>query len=397
MSLFSLPFILLSLVTAMFMWSTRGQVRLLGFLAASVLYAFTYVGARGMAWTLAFCLLGFATAVFVRRYPNRLWLAVTGLTLVFVYARSYSFLEWVLPGGLHTTILATAGLSFLFFKILHVVIDTAGGTLARPPFWKYLGYCFNFTTFLLGPIQRYQHFESQLSGQTEAIPAKSEAYVEAVNRMLLGMVKKYVIAERLAALALQPDSPVQSMSLLDIQLATYLFYAFLYFDFSGYCDIVIGAGCLLGLRPPENFNLPFLAANPSKYWLRVHESLTHWLTDYVFNPTYARALRSKLLGSRPLAAMILAVTLTMFVTGLWHGTTFSFVMFGLVHAVYLTVFRSYEYAVLKTMGRKTLQKLRANPGWAVASTAVTFHFTASAYIFFVLDSDKLLSILERLR
>jgi D-alanyl-lipoteichoic acid acyltransferase DltB (MBOAT superfamily) len=393
--LLSLQFIVLSLATALLMWSTRGRLRLLVFLAASWYYAYTYLGLFGMAWTVALCVVGFGSAVFARRYPKRLWLAVTGLTLAFIYARNYSFLRLVLPGDWRTTLLATAGLSFLFFKILHVVIDAASGTLTLS-FWRYLTYCFNFTTFLLGPIQRYQSFEGQWNGTTEAIPATFEAHLDAVTRVLRGLVKKYVVAEYLAAYALQPDAPVQTMSLIDLQLATYVFYIFLYFDFSGYCDIVIGVGCLLGIRPPENFNLPFLSPNPSQYWLRVHESLTSWLTDYVFNPLYAAALRSGWFGWHPLAATALAVTTTMLVAGLWHGTTLSFVLFGLVHGVYLVVFRSYEYAARNFLGRQGLRELRSSRAWLVASTIVTFHFTATAYIFFVLDFDKLLLVLDRL-
>jgi len=394
LSLLSETFILLSLGTACWMWLTRGPWRLAGFLIASGYYAFSYVGVRGMAWTLGFCLAGFGCVLAVRARPARLWLAICALTLAFIYARSYSFLALVLPDGWRTTILATAGLSFLFFKILHVVIDSAGGAIT-PSFGRYLAYCFNFTTFLLGPIQRYQSFADQWDGKVEAIPRTFEAHLDATNRILRGFVKKYVVAEYLAQYALQGNAPVESMSLVDLQLATYMFYVFLYFDFSGYCDIVIGIGCLLGIRPPENFNVPFLASNPSQYWLRVHESLTHWLTDYVFNPLYAAALRSRLLGDRPLASMAMAVMVTMLVAGLWHGTTFSFVLFGLVHGVYLVVFRTYEHVALSVMGRRGLRELRSSRAWLVASTIVTFHFTATAYIFFVLDRHRLMLILQR--
>jgi alginate O-acetyltransferase complex protein AlgI len=392
--LLSLTFILLSLTTALLMWSTRGPLRVLVFLVASWYYAYTYLGLFGLATTMALCLTGFGCAVFVHRYPKRLWLAVTALTLFFVYARNYSFLRLVLPDDFRTTLLATAGLSFLFFKILHVVIDAAGGTLTLS-FWRYLAYCFNFTTFLLGPIQRYQYFERQWEGTTEAIPATFDAHLDAVARVLRGMVKKFVVAEFLAGYALQPNAPVETMSLIELQLATYAFYIFLYFDFSGYCDIVIGVGGLLGVRPPENFHLPFLSPNPSQYWLRVHESLTSWLTDYVFNPLYAAALRSGWLG-HPLAATALAVMVTMLVAGLWHGTTLSFVLFGLVHGLYLIVFRFYEYAARNILGRQGLRQLRSSRIWLVASTLVTFHFTATAYIFFVLDFDRVRLVLDRL-
>ena len=87
--------------------------------------------------------------------------------------------------------------------------------------------------------------------------------------------------------------------------------------------------------------------------------------------------------------------LTMFVSGLWHGTTLSFVLFGLVHGLYLVVFRAFEHLMTKSLGRASLRKLRANPIWIIASIFVTFNVTAAAYTFFVLDTHQLLRILER--
>jgi D-alanyl-lipoteichoic acid acyltransferase DltB (MBOAT superfamily) len=94
--------------------------------------------------------------------------------------------------------------------------------------------------------------------------------------------------------------------------------------------------------------------------------------------------------------MMIGVMVTMLVAGLWHGTTVNFILFGLLHGLYLAVFRSYEHAALGILVRKGLQRLRSNRGWLVASTAITFHFTATAYMFFVLDVDQLLRIWERL-
>jgi D-alanyl-lipoteichoic acid acyltransferase DltB (MBOAT superfamily) len=97
-----------------------------------------------------------------------------------------------------------------------------------------------------------------------------------------------------------------------------------------------------------------------------------------------------------LAATALAVMATMLVAGLWHGTTVSFVMFGVVHGLYLIVFRSYEHVARNFLGRQGLRALRSNRVWLATSTIVTFHFTATAYIFFVLDFDKILLVLNRL-
>ncbi len=87
-----------------------------------------------------------------------------------------------------------------------------------------------------------------------------------------------------------PDLPIERMGAGELLVAIYAFYVFLYLDFSGYCDIVIGVGSLMGVKPPENFRFPFLARDVSEYWLRVHRSLTTWLTDYIFNPLYRFAL-----------------------------------------------------------------------------------------------------------
>lgn len=377
------------------MWNTEGATRRAGFLLLSGYYAFTYLGWFGLAFTLAFCAIGYALARFVEGQSGRLRVAAAAFTLLFVYARGYSFLRVALPDALIIEALATAGLSFLFFKTLHVVIDVSGGTLECPPFPSYLAYCLNFTTFLLGPIQRYQDFDAQWSREKEALAPDFDSHHQALNRILRGLVKKFVLAEAIALFALSANSPVESMALLDIQLRTYVFYFFLYLDFSGYCDVVIGVGSLMGIRPPENFNLPFLSPNVSAYWLRVHESLTRWLTDYVFSPSYAWALRSPRFGPG-LGSMVVAVIITMLATGLWHGATLSFVLFGLVHALYMVAFRTFEHVMVRTRGRKGLKALRANRAWYVVSTLVTFHFTASAYLFFVLDNSQVVALALRL-
>jgi D-alanyl-lipoteichoic acid acyltransferase DltB (MBOAT superfamily) len=302
----------------------------------------------------------------------------------------------VLPRDWLTDLLATAGLSFLFFKLLHVLVDVADGSLKRPPPLHFANYCFNFTSFLLGPIQRFGDFDAQWTGRARSIEPTFEAHLDAVLRVLRGLVKKYVLAEYLHPYALTSEADVAALSAGALLLKTYVFYAFLYCDFSGYCDIVIGVGALIGLRPPENFRLPFLATNVADFWLRVHRSLTLWLTDYVFNPLYASLLRSAALRSQRLLALNAALTGTMLVSGLWHGTTASFVAFGLVHGVYLVVFRTYERVLTGKLGRKRLEAWRSTWVSRALGWTLTFNATAAAYVFFVLDFRSLTALLARL-
>jgi D-alanyl-lipoteichoic acid acyltransferase DltB (MBOAT superfamily) len=148
----------------------------------------------------------------------------------------------------------------------------------------------------------------------------------------------------------------------------------------------------MGIAPPENFWLPFFSPNIAQYWLRVHRSLTEWLTDYVFHPVYTGLLRSGVMRNRRLASRNVAIAATMVVAGVWHGTTLSFVLFGLVHAFYQVVYRTTEHVLSVRLGAQGLRDLRAQPAWALLGTAVTFVATASAYIFFVLTPAQLMSL-----
>jgi D-alanyl-lipoteichoic acid acyltransferase DltB (MBOAT superfamily) len=395
MSFLSLQYLSLCLAGAFSLILLSGRARTLCFFAVNAVFAATHLDAAGGAVLAGFCLLGFLSVRLVARDPRWRSAAVVVLVLLFVYLRRYSFLELLLPPSFFTDGLAgaleLAGLSFLLFKILHLVIDVAGGAIpgGSVTFGLYWNYCFNFTAFLLGPIQRFQSFEAQWRGAERSIEPGFEAHLDATNRVLRGLVKKFVLAEMVHAFALQSTQDVAAMPLLELIGRTYAFYLFLYCDFSGYCDIVIGSGALIGIRPPENFHLPFFSPNVAEFWLRVHRSLTLWLTDYVFNPLYASALRNPLLARRPLLAMSGALLATMLISGLWHGTTLSFVLFGLVHGLYLIAFRLYEAFLARRIGRKRLKAWRQTWASRVLGTALTFHATAMAYLFFVLDAETL--------
>lgn len=389
MSLFSLQFFGLSLVTIVWMRTVRGPWRGLALAIASVVFAYSYVGLSGTLLALGFCLAGYGIAAAVGRSARAIPWGVAALTVAFVFVQAYSFLYWFLPGDWIPAALATAGLSFLFFKIIHVIVDYGSGTIDELWLGVYLMYCFNFTTFLLGPIQRFQDFEAQWHGRVEPLLPHFEAHLDAVLRILRGLTKKFVVAAYLAPFAILPGADIDGLGVVRIIAGVYLFYLYLYLDFSGYCDVVIGIGCLMGIRPPENFNLPFFSPNVAQYWLRVHKSLTTWLTDYVFNPLFATLLRAHERGVDPLFATVLAMMVTMLVAGLWHGTTTNFVLFGFAHGILLGCFRWYEAVMRKRIGRKGLARLRAKASYRLSATALTFATTGFAYVFFVLDVAQL--------
>lgn len=397
MSLLSFQFLFLALLAVLGVSSTRGWARYLIFLAANTYFASTYLHASGLISITFFCLAGYAgTRLILARVRWAEYVAPVFMIIAFVYLRGYTFVQALVPSDWMVRVFVTAGLSFLFFKILHVQIDAASGTLGELRFSRYLSYCSNFTTFLLGPIQRYQDFSGQWRATGAELPHTFEAHLDAVNRILRGLVKKFVLAEFLGPHALQASANIDALSTVAILRQSYVFYFYLYCDFSGYCDVMIGVGTLMGVRPPENFWLPFFSRNVAAYWLRVHRSLTLWLTDYVFNPVYASTIRNRVLGKRPFLALSAALSITMLVSGLWHGTTPNFIIFGLLHGMYLIVFRGYESAAQAVLGRTRFLAWSQHPIVSLAAVILTFNATALAYIPFVLDSRQIQELVTRL-
>jgi D-alanyl-lipoteichoic acid acyltransferase DltB (MBOAT superfamily) len=397
-SLLSPAFLVLAIVAVVLLSALHGRPRELAFLALNLLFVWRlFLGTAGTTSTLLFALLGYGLVLLAMHRGRRGLVVGLGLyVLLFVYMRRYEVLDLLVPHTLLTGILGTVGLSFLFFKIVHVVIDGYSGTLGRLDFLTYLNYCLNFTTFLMGPIQRYQDYREQWSGERLAIPLTLEAHVDAVLRMLLGFVKVYVLAVFFQARALQPDTDLLALTPGAFLVQTYAFWFFLYLNFSGYCDIVIGLGSLFGVRPPENFDRPFLARNISDFWLRQHRSLTLWLTDYVFNPLYKKLLSSPLTARHRMLAAQIAIIVTMSVSGLWHGTTIGFLLFGLVHGLWFVIYRSWDSLLLKRLGRAGVQRFRRNPLTRMGGIVLTFNATAVAFIFFQLSSARIVAVLDRL-
>jgi D-alanyl-lipoteichoic acid acyltransferase DltB (MBOAT superfamily) len=403
MSLLDDKFLLLSLLAIVMLTGLRGLARHAVFAAANLVFLVLLLrpaGPRGLvalAVPVAFCLLGYGLTRLTLRHPRFGLRASISLTLVlFIYLRNYGFLEWVLPGTVLLNAVSTVGLSFLFFRIVHVLIDAASGTLRDLDPFTYVNYCLNFTTYMMGPIQRYPDFIAQWKGQNDAIPLDFESHLNAALRVLLGLFKAYVVADLIEPYALSERMDLAAMSRTQLLLSIYVFYVYLYFNFSGYCDIVIGIGSLFGIRPPENFDKPFLSRNVSEFWLRMHRSLTTWLTDYVFSPLFKRALTGGWLASRPLLAANLAVLATMVIAGVWHGTTFSFLIFGIIHGLYQVAYRTWDAAAAARFGRARVREWRRRPVIQAGAVFLTFNAVSLAFIFFSLDTPHAMLFISRL-
>jgi alginate O-acetyltransferase complex protein AlgI len=291
--------------------------------------------------------------------------AVSGLVALLALFKSAAFLRPIL----HHDLLMPLGISYYTFKLISYVVDVYWGTMAAETnFLAFAAYGAFFPQIVAGPIQRSQSFLAQLH---KPKPAGLDTATLGLQRIVLGFFKKLVVADNLALLVNFIYGHVHAAG--TPLLVGYYVYPFqLYADFSALTDIAIGAALLVGIESPENFNAPFAAPNPSEFWRRWHITLTSWLTDYVFTPL---RMGSRAWGN---AGLVLSLTATFFLIGIWHGFRWRFALFGLVHAVYLSI------DALTMRARKRYYKTHPAAGrWTDwLGPVVMFHLAAAAFVVF---------------
>ncbi len=261
------------------------------------------------------------------------------------------------------------GISYYTFKLLSYVIDVYwGNTSAEKRFIRFAAYAAFFPQMVAGPIQRSETFLPQIDA---APPANFRVVLLGVQRIVLGFFKKFVVANNLGLLVTFVFGHLYNSG-TPLLLGYYGFTLQLYADFSGLADIAIGAAWLLGIESPENFDAPFSAVNISEFWRRWHITLTKWLTDYVFTPL---RMSTRNFGN---AGLVFSLFVNMILIGLWHGFRWTFVVFGAIHGVYLTV------DALTARRRKRYYKTHPAADRLTNWTGpvITFHLVALTLVFF---------------
>ncbi len=266
------------------------------------------------------------------------------------------------------------GISYYTFKLAAYLIDCHWGALEPErrliPFLAYTAF---FPQIVGGPIQRAPDFLPQLSQGSRVPP---ELALKATFRICLGFFKKFAVADNLAPIVNYVYSHLSVHPGAPVLLGFYGYPLQMYADFSGLTDIALGAGALLGIVGPENFNAPFAAASPSEYWRRWHMSLTTWMVDYVFTPLRMSLRR---FGN---GGLIASLFINMILIGLWHGFYLTFALFGVVHASYMSV----DALTQKTRKRLYKRYAALDRLTDVLGPLVTFHLIAVAFVFFRADS-----------
>jgi D-alanyl-lipoteichoic acid acyltransferase DltB (MBOAT superfamily) len=238
-----------------------------------------------------------------------------------------------------------------------------------------------FPSLVAGPIDRAERFSQDLRNDFRL--TQDETLSEG-QRLVIGLFKKFVLADTLAYFALNDALATQVRATGWMWIVVYAYAFQIYFDFSGYTDIAIGIARLVGIKLPENFAAPYLKPNLTQFWNSWHMTLTQWIRSYFFNP-FNRWMRGY--KSIPAWIMILIGQLaTMLIIALWHGITINFIFWGVWHG--LGLFLQNRWSDF-TKTRFATSDPRVKSALQIGGVLLTFHFVALGWVFFALSSPSL--------
>ena len=309
-------------------------------LAASVLFYAS--GEPVYIVLLAFsALVGWLHGLYMTRHPHCRPALVSAIffNLLFLLFFKYAdFLTGSINAVLGTAIPALGlslpiGISFYTFQNMSYVIDVyRGDSRAEKNFASYATYLCLFPQLIAGPIVRYSDVARELQGRS----VDTEGFSRGIVRFCVGLGKKVLLANSIGLLA---ELSVAEGSVVFSWLRAIAYTFQIYFDFAGYSDMAIGMGAMMGFRFPENFQYPYLSRSITEFWRRWHMTLGGWFRDYVYIP---------LGGSRTSTLKwVRNVLIVWMLTGIWHGASWNFLLWGLYYGILLLVEKFFLGKYLK--------------------------------------------------
>ena len=283
-----------------------------------------------IATITAFYLCGLAIGKAQKQNWKKLWVtvsAVVGLGFLAVFKYADFFAEsFNAVTGLSIPLLKLAlpvGISFYTFQCLSYTIDVYRGNAAvQKNILSFGTYVALFPQLIAGPIVRYVDVARELEERSHSLADIQEG----LTRFVIGLSKKVLLADNFALL-LTAFRQSQEQSVVFYWMYAIAFTLQIYFDFSGYSDMAIGLGRVLGFHFIENFNYPYLSGSVTEFWRRWHISLGSWFRDYVYIPLGGNRVKK--------SRWLLNILAVWMLTGLWHGAAWNFVLWGLMFAALL--------------------------------------------------------------
>lgn len=309
-----------------------------GALGAFSLLFFAWAGLKGAAILLALAAITWLGGLLLEKLPRKkpLLILLIAAHLAVLAAFKYAgfaarSINALVPDLLPVFAPALPlGVSFYVFTAIGYLADVSCGKVAaaRSPFRFFVFLAF-FGHGPSGPIVRYDQQLPCLDAKAAERQVSLDRFCYGIKRFVLGLAKKAIIADQLALIYSRVTSvPAATVPAPALVLGYLAYMMQLYFDFSGYSDMAIGIGSFFGLELPENFNYPYLSCSVGEYWRRWHMSLSGWFRDYVYIPLGGNRVSK--------AKWFRNIFIVWLLTGLWHGAAWTFILWGLFFAVFLT-------------------------------------------------------------
>lgn len=302
-----------------------------GVLLAFSLFFYFYGEPRLIVLLLVSIFVNFVFGLLMRSPHRKIWLtlcvifniAMLGVCkyLNFFISAANSLFGTSLP---LTGIVMPIGISFYTFQTISYVLDVYRGQVpAQKTYYKYLMYLSSYHQLVAGPIVRYSDVAAEIENRTVSV----QDFSEGITKFCVGLTKKVVVANTAGQLVAQyMDGQLAGLSVAGAWFGALLYAIQLYYDFSAYSDMAIGLGRMFGFHYHINFNYPYIVKSVTEFWRRWHISLSSFFRDYVYIP---------LGGNRK--HQIFNICIVWFLTGLWHGASWNFILWGVFYGVLLIV------------------------------------------------------------
>ena len=397
MNPFNVNHVALTLIVALLCVAVRGSRARAALLTALALFGVVFAGYAHPVLRLAYVgislavlLIGWGFGKLIVKKPEDQTKGLLAVALVLLFAPLFLFklALALIPAvamasiqkhapGFNLASFLPVGISYFSFRSAAYLIEVRRRTIEPVGILRFFHYAFFWPTLLAGPIERPGPFLEQ----SREIPRSArDDILLGLSRFIGGFVKKTVLGSAFFGIA-RPymelggnfDDGLAMFTTPHLWLCVTAYYLYLYFDFSGYSDLAIGASRMMGFRIMENFRWPILAQNVADFWRRWHISLTSWITDYVYITLGGNRRGLYKAGLFTLIAMVLV--------GAWHGLNMHFLYWGAYHAVFLILYRQWR----KNLRPRLFKNGLPLPSWLgrVAAWFLTFQIINLGWVLFL--------------
>lgn len=315
---------------------------------------------------LAFPLVSFSVTLLIAKFPNGWTLGLsTALSLIFFMAMKQ---YWFLPEFVTLSAFASIGMSYILFRALHVFVEVRNGLpIEAADIGRYYRYQISPFNFFAGPINNYEDF-IDIDQNISHVSLEQRRCSLGLCRLLIGLIKVVALSQLLYSGFLL----AQQSGALYYVLSAVLFIAYLYINFSGYMDVMIGLGMIFGVEVPENFDYPWMAKNFVDFWSRWHITLSFFFRDYVFYPLLKTCAKFSNTRWQMTLYGALVSFVAFFLLGVWHGTTPMFIYLGVALGIGVGINYVYSEWSSKSTNLKQSSLFRSLIDHIAGSSAVIY-------------------------